>query len=223
MLPTFAQLAGTSLEKEYEYDGVSFVEVLKNPLSPSPRKWILSMGSHPGVGTLNGIENTHLYRDRVVRDKYSKVFINSIGEIEKLESIQKTEDGIDWRKCEKVESFESDPQQVFRINRENILVVKVDDSFHAINEKCPHMNLTMKGGKIDQKTGTILCAWHNTTFCYKTGEVKEWIKVSKPAKFLMKTLMKSNKQADGSLDMEPMDIKSYPTQVIDGYVWVGAK
>ena len=45
-------------------------------------------------------------------------------EIEKLESIQKTEDGIDWRKCEKVESFESDPQQVFRINRENILVVK---------------------------------------------------------------------------------------------------
>ena len=35
MLPTFAQLAGTSLEKEYEYDGVSFVEVLKNPLSPS--------------------------------------------------------------------------------------------------------------------------------------------------------------------------------------------
>ena len=37
----------------------------------------------------------------------------------------------------------------------------------------------------------------------------------------MKTLMKSNKQADGTLDMEPMNIKSYPTQVIDGYVWVG--
>ena len=96
-------------------------------------------------------------------------------------------------------------------------------NFHAINEKCPHMNLTMKGGTIDQKTGTILCAWHNTTFCYKTGEVKEWIKVSKPAKFLMKTLMKSNKQAEGSLDMEPMDIESYPTQIIDGFVWVGVK
>ena len=39
----------------------------------------------------------------------------------------------------------------------------------------------------------------------------------------MKTLMKSNKQADGALDVEPMDIESYPTQVIDGYVWVGAK
>ena len=47
------------------------------------------------------------------------------------------------------------------------------------------MNLTMKGGKVDQKTeqfyvpGTI-------QFCYKTGEVRDWIKVSKPAKFLMK-------------------------------------
>ena len=83
------------------------------------------------------------------------------------------------------------------------------------------MNLTMKGGKVDQKTGTILCAWHNTTFCYKTGEVRDWIKVSKPAKFLMKTLMKSNKQADGSSDMDPVDIETYPTQIIDGYVWVG--
>tara|TARA_Y100000996_G_scaffold233237_1_gene183519 strand:- start:65 stop:562 length:498 start_codon:yes stop_codon:yes gene_type:complete len=142
-------------------------------------------------------------------------------EIEKLEEFNKTEDGLNWRKCEKVESFESDPQQVFRINRETILIVKVDDNFHALNEKCPHMNLTMKGGKIDQKTGTILCAWHNTTFCYKTGEVRDWIKVSKPAKFLMKTLMKSNKQADGSLDMDPIDIETYPTQIIDGYVWVG--
>jgi len=142
-------------------------------------------------------------------------------EIEKLEEANKTEDGLNWRKCETVESFESDPQQVFRINRETILIVKVDDNFHALNEKCPHMNLTMKGGKIDQTTGTILCAWHNTTFCYKTGEVREWIKVSKPAKFLMKTLMKSNKQADGSLDMDPVDIETYPTQIIDGYVWVG--
>ena len=37
----------------------------------------------------------------------------------------------------------------------------------------------------------------------------------------MKTLMKSNKQADGSLDMEPTDIETYPTQIIDNYVWVG--
>ena len=59
--------------------------------------------------------------------------------------------GLTGENARKVESFESEPQQVFRINRENILVVKVGNKFHAVNEKCPHMNLTMKGGKIDQK------------------------------------------------------------------------
>ena len=147
--------------------------------------------------------------------------IHLSNEIKQIEENQKTEDGLSWRKCEKVESFDSDPQQVFRLNRETILVVKVDNDFHAIDEKCPHMNLTMKGGQIDKESGTILCAWHNTTFCYKTGEVREWIKVSKAAKFFFKAMMKSNKQADGSLDMEPMDIKTYPTQIIDGHVWVG--
>ena len=55
-------------------------------------------------------------------------------------------------------------QQVFKINRESILVTKVEEEFHAINEKCPHMNLSMKGGEFDPKTGTVNCAWHNTTF-----------------------------------------------------------
>ena len=49
----------------------------------------------------------------------SQSYAQALYELAKENSeLQKTEDGIDWRKCEKVESFESDPQQVFRINRE---------------------------------------------------------------------------------------------------------
>ena len=89
MLPTFAELAGASLEKGYEYDGISFLNVLKNPSSPSSRKWILSMGSHPGIGTVNGIENTHRFRDRVIRDQTLKAFVNSKGVLEKLVDLSK--------------------------------------------------------------------------------------------------------------------------------------
>ena len=142
-------------------------------------------------------------------------------EIEKLEKNQKSEDGLNWRKFEKIESFELNPQQVFKINKETILVVKIGENFHALNEKCPHMNLSLKGGKIDPKTGTINCAWHNTTFCYKTGEVREWLALGRAEKFIFKTFMKSNKQAEGVLDTEPNNIETYPTQVIDDYVWVG--
>ena len=35
------------------------------------------MGSHPGIGTVNGIENTHRFRDRVIRDQTLKAFVNS--------------------------------------------------------------------------------------------------------------------------------------------------
>ena len=89
MLPTFAELAGASLENGYEYDGISFLNILKNPSSPSSRKWILSMGSHPGVGTVKGIENTHRFRDRVIRDQTLKAFVNSEGVLEKLVDLSK--------------------------------------------------------------------------------------------------------------------------------------
>ena len=35
--------------------------------------------------------------------------------------------------------------------------------------------------------------------------------------------LKSNKQAEGVLDIDPKNIEVYPTQVIDQYVWVGIK
>ena len=85
------------------------------------------------------------------------------------------------------------------------------------------MNLSMKGGGINIKDGTINCAWHNTTFCYKTGDVKTWLALSSTEKFMAKMFLKSNKQAEGVLDIDPKKIEVYPTQVIDQYVWVGIK
>ncbi len=149
--------------------------------------------------------------------------IHLSNEIKKIEENQQLKDGYNWNKCEHIDSFENHEQQVFRFNRESILIVKVVDEFYAMNEKCPHMNLSMKGGGIEIKDGTINCAWHNTTFCYKTGEVKNWLALSKTEKFMAKIFLKSNKQAEGVLDIEPVDIETYPTQIIDNHVWVGIK
>ena len=149
--------------------------------------------------------------------------INMTKDIKKLEKNQKIEAGYNWRKCGKIDSFQNTPQQVFKINRESILIVKVKNEFFALNEKCPHMNLSLKGGIIDPNSGSINCAWHNTTFCYKTGNVKEWLALSKSQKFLAKMFLKSNKQAEGVLDIQPQNINTYPTQIMDDYVWVGIK
>ena len=147
--------------------------------------------------------------------------INLSKDLEKLEKTQKTEGGYNWQKCGTIESYEKNPQQVFKVYRESVLVIKAEGKFFAIDEKCPHMNLSMKGGIIDSKSGSINCAWHNTTFCYKTGKVKEWLALSKSQKFMAKIFLKSNKQAEGVLDIESTDIKVYPTQEMDNHVWVG--
>ena len=163
--------------------------------------------------TIKGIEG------RVTLHEVDQIHLT--GEREKIKQNQKVEDGLNWNKCGKIESFDSSPQQVFKIKRESILIAKVEEKFHAINDKCPHMNLSMKGGEFDPKTGTVNCAWHNTTFCYKSGEVKEWLALSKTEKFMAKMFLKSNKQAEGVLEVDPKNIEVYPTQVIDGFVWVG--
>ena len=59
------------------------------------------------------------------------------------------------------------------------------------------MNLSMKGGIIDSKSGSINCAWHNTTFCYKTGKVKEWLAPKQVPKFMAKIFFKIKQTGRG--------------------------
>ncbi|MEN8127270.1 MAG: sulfatase-like hydrolase/transferase [Planctomycetota bacterium] len=88
-LPTLAELADADLPQQYTYDGRSFAKLLLGKATDSPREWILSMGGQPcmypkrGNGPFEG-KNKVAYRDRVLRDKSYKVYVNTKGKIEKL-------------------------------------------------------------------------------------------------------------------------------------------
>ena len=85
LLPTFAEIAGVDLPARYTYDGVSFAGLILGKEKDSARKWILSMGGQNNARlTENGVENQYYYRDRVVRNKRYKLYINSSGQAEKL-------------------------------------------------------------------------------------------------------------------------------------------
>jgi len=76
--------------------------------------------------------------------------------------------------------------------------------------------LSLKGSKINKEKETITCRWHNSDFCYKTGEVQTWINDG-----VMKFFAKIDSKAKEIINMEqtPMDV--FKTRVIDNYVWVG--
>ncbi len=93
MLPTFAELGGAKLPTEHAFDGYSAAKVFLGEENDSKRKWILSMGganrmvTPPACGEMKttnsravktdqGVVNPIPFRDRVIRDKQYKLFID---------------------------------------------------------------------------------------------------------------------------------------------------
>ena len=131
------------------------------------------------------------------------------------------ENNIIWTKLAETKSFDSEPQQTFKVKRDAFLVIKIDDKYFVLNDRCPHSGLSLNGGKIDNKTQTITCEWHHSSFCYKSGEVREWLKLSRFEKFLGKIFLKDNKQAEGMMEMDPTPIETFQTKILNDHVWVG--
>lgn len=132
---------------------------------------------------------------------------------------EQIEGNITWSKCSEIETFEDDQQQIFKIKREDILVIKADDNFFALNDKCPHAYLSLQGSDIDMNNQTIACRWHKSEFCYKTGEVREWMKISNFQKMLGKIGLNAEAQEISKMEKIPVDV--YKTKTEDGFVWIG--
>jgi len=90
--PTFLDLAGVDFKKNnqaFTIDGQSFKGVLLEGENASNRAWILGMGggNHAAL-TQNGVENQYIFRDRVLRNKKYKLYINSEREAESFFDLQ---------------------------------------------------------------------------------------------------------------------------------------
>jgi nitrite reductase/ring-hydroxylating ferredoxin subunit len=54
-----------------------------------------------------------------------------------------------------------------------ICLIKVDDTVHAIENRCPHLGLPLGKGRIDH--GQIVCPFHGSRFNISTGECIDWV------------------------------------------------
>ncbi len=97
MLPTFLDVAGvgekdkwTKSNASHTIDGKSFKDVLLKGDEASKRDWILGMGggNHARL-TENGVENQFGFRDRVIRNRQFKLYIDSNREAAKFFDLSK--------------------------------------------------------------------------------------------------------------------------------------
>jgi arylsulfatase A-like enzyme len=84
LLPTFADLAGSDLPKEYQYDGKSFKDLILGKQEKSDRDWILTMGSRPAKIENGKVVNIYKFRDRALRDEEFKVFVDTLKQITEI-------------------------------------------------------------------------------------------------------------------------------------------
>ena len=128
---------------------------------------------------------------------------------------------IEWTKLSDIKSFDNNPEQLCKVKRDDILVVKDNDEFYAINNRCPHLGLALNVGGCNKKDKTVHCKFHASDFSYKTGEVKEWLNVKGFEKFMMWLFSKFDKDAKEMMTMEPKPVETFLTKVEDDHVWVG--
>ena len=81
LLPTFCDLAQTSPDKKYEYDGISFAPEIFGLENKSRRDWIMALGSNPAKIENGRIKNAFDFRDRIIRDKNFKAYIDTLNKI----------------------------------------------------------------------------------------------------------------------------------------------
>ena len=81
LLPTLCDLAQTSPGKEYQYDGISFAPEIYGLQNKSRRDWIMALGSNPAKIKNGRIKNAFDFRDRIVRDKNFKAYIDTLNKI----------------------------------------------------------------------------------------------------------------------------------------------
>ena len=60
-----------------------------------------------------------------------------------------------------------------RVDGVRLLLTRVDGEVRAIENKCPHLGLSMARGKVDG--AVIQCPWHGSTFDVCTGKNLDWI------------------------------------------------
>ncbi len=81
LLPTFLELGDVTPDPKFTYDGRSFAPLILGKTDDSPRDWIMGLGGHFAMLVDDRITSAHTYRDRVIRDKKYKAYVDTTAQI----------------------------------------------------------------------------------------------------------------------------------------------
>jgi nitrite reductase/ring-hydroxylating ferredoxin subunit len=114
---------------------------------------------------------------------------------------------MNWIKALAQDKLPEGERQVVEIEDRSILLIHHQGQFYALDSRCPHMRLPLKGAVIEGDT--LTCPWHHSAFDLRTGNVKQWSPWPPAVGRML-----------GALSREKV-LPLYPTKVEEGSIWVG--
>lgn len=78
----------------------------------------------------------------------------------------------DISSLQSIPNFEKVESEVEGVPEGKVLVVRLDDKFHAISPRCTHYGAPLKLGVV-APDGRITCPWHGACFSVTTGEIED--------------------------------------------------
>ena len=121
-----------------------------------------------------------------------------------LTKVKKVIKGKTWYRTLPIKELNIGEKKKYKFKDKEILLINQKKVF-AIENICPHMDLPLDIGQITEDN-TILCHYHNSEFCFKSGEVKKWV---------------GEKPDEKTKGCEPLNIINVISD--DDYIWVSEK
>lgn len=90
-----------------------------------------------------------------------------------------------------LEELKLEGHKVVTLDGQTLLLIWADGEVHAIDNRCPHMGFPLHRGTVAD--GILTCHWHHARFDLRSG---------------------------GTFDRFADDVRCYPVEVRDGYVWI---
>lgn len=100
---------------------------------------------------------------------------------------------IGWLKGPRVEEVEDGRPYRMDADDLSIVIINLDNQYHAYRNECAHMGLPLDGGMLDTESSVLTCPWHGFRFDVTTGEC---------------------------LTAPQAQLEPFPLRIDNGYVWV---
>ena len=100
-----------------------------------------------------------------------------------------------------VEEFESGQVRRVEVGDEHVVVVRIDDDFYAIGDRCSHANYSLSEGEVDCDGRTLTCWKHGAEFSLRDG-VPQTLPATQPV------AVYTVRVADGDVFISPAEDQS---------------